>query len=358
MRIVVVNTAASEGGALSILRDFYDYIKSINDNHEWIFILSGNYIEETNNIKVIIKEEVKYSWIKRLKWEFIYSAKFINNIKPDVVFSMQNTLSSSIRYPKMIYLHQPIPFQSTKKFSFIKKEERQLAIYQYFIGAIIKRSLKKSDKIVVQTNWMKESVLKSIKINKNSIIKVTPTIKNIDAGVEENYPNKNIFFYPASGITYKNHQCIVEAVRLLVREGIKNFEVKLTLDKSYIQILNITPDIQQNIKLVGNLLREEVLDKYRESVLIFPSYIETFGLPLLEARMVGSMIISSNCDFAKEILRDYRNVRYFNPFSPNELSQHMKSIIFNKIDYVYSNEKIVNEENTWKYIIKGLEEIK
>jgi hypothetical protein len=37
MRIVVNNIAASSGGAISILIDFYDYIKAADEENEWIF---------------------------------------------------------------------------------------------------------------------------------------------------------------------------------------------------------------------------------------------------------------------------------------------------------------------------------
>ena len=41
MRIVVVNTAASSGGALSTLKDFYNYVRENDESYEWIFIFSS-----------------------------------------------------------------------------------------------------------------------------------------------------------------------------------------------------------------------------------------------------------------------------------------------------------------------------
>ena len=51
--------------------------------------------------------------------------------------------------------------------------------------------------------------------------------------------------------------------------------------------------------------------KILKSVLLFPSYIETFGLPLLEAKTIGSPIIASDTPFSKEITSNYNNVNYF-----------------------------------------------
>ena len=61
--------------------------------------------------------------------------------------------------------------------------------------------------------------------------------------------------------------------------------------------------------------------------MIFPSYIETFGLPLLEAKKCDTIILASDCPFSHEILDDYDKVYYFNPFDAKELSKLMETVI-------------------------------
>ncbi|HAP8732747.1 TPA: glycosyltransferase family 1 protein, partial [Enterococcus faecium] len=51
MRIVVNDIAASEGGAMSVLRDLHSDIISSGDENEWIFLLGEKFIEESDNIK-------------------------------------------------------------------------------------------------------------------------------------------------------------------------------------------------------------------------------------------------------------------------------------------------------------------
>lgn len=352
MKIVVINTAASEGGAISVLLDFYNYLIKSNDKNEWIFILSDLYIKETKNIKVIVNKKAKSNWINRLKWEFYEGKNFINNLNPDIVFSMQNTLSKGIKGATAIYLHQSIPFQEVKKFSFFHKKERKLAFYQYVIGYIIKKSLKRTDKVIVQTNWIKKAIINSIKIDSERICKISPTINNIEVEVREDYLKEKIFFYPASAAIYKNHECIIEAVKKLNNQGIDNFKVVLTLKSNYREILNVNKEIEDKIIFLGHISRHEVIEMYRKSVLIFPSYIETFGLPLLEAYMVGSFILASECEFSKEILNEYNNVKYFDPFSSDELSELMKNIIIGECDYE-SNTKPQKQDNNcgWKSVV-------
>ena len=58
-RILVVDTAASEGGALTVLQDFYKAVATSSMDLEWIFLVSGPYVEEKDNIRVIVNPSLK-----------------------------------------------------------------------------------------------------------------------------------------------------------------------------------------------------------------------------------------------------------------------------------------------------------
>ena len=118
MRIVVNDIAASEGGALTILKDFYNCVRQNGAEHEWIFLLGDNYVEETENIRVIPLPEIKGSKLKKLKFDLFSGKKYIEKLKPDAVFSLQNIITFGLSVPQTVYIHQSIPFQSVKKFSF------------------------------------------------------------------------------------------------------------------------------------------------------------------------------------------------------------------------------------------------
>ncbi|EME3525110.1 glycosyltransferase family 1 protein, partial [Enterococcus faecium] len=69
MKIVVNDIAASEGGALSVLNEFYAEILASEDKNEWFFFLGKDYIPETNNIKVKTFPKIKKSWTRRLLFD-------------------------------------------------------------------------------------------------------------------------------------------------------------------------------------------------------------------------------------------------------------------------------------------------
>lgn len=62
MRIIVNNIAASTGGAIAVLLEFYHFLIQDKDAQkiQWVFLLNDNYISNTSNIEVRVfsKEEI------------------------------------------------------------------------------------------------------------------------------------------------------------------------------------------------------------------------------------------------------------------------------------------------------------
>lgn len=331
MRIVVNDIAASEGGALTVLHDFDEEIRSSNDDNEWIFLLNDYYFEETTNIKIKVLNEIKNSWFKRLFFELFQGKKIVNQLKPDIYFSLQNTATLGVKAKQIVYLHQSLPYQKEKSFSFFRKKERKLAIYQKIIGRLYEYLFKQSKaEIVVQTEWMKEAVKQRIS---NKVVVVPPHLKIPDSLPNEKKENEKVtFFYPASDSLYKNHQVIYEAVNHIVESGYTNFQVVLTIPEK--SVTN-----QKFYHFIGQVSRDKVFEYYSNSILLFPSYIETYGMPLKEATFFNTPIIASDTIFSREILDGYNNVDFFNKFESIELANKM-------ISYIVNNKK--NNMNTKK----------
>lgn len=348
MRVLVIDVAASEGGALTILESFYKYIKDYDKSNEYIFVLSDYYLLEDDNIKIDVYSDVKKSYLNRLKFDYHYGKKLINKWHPDVIFSMQNTIFySTDNIHQVVYMHQSIPFQNLKKFNILNTKERKLAIVQYFIGYFIKKSVKRANKVIVQTNWVKEAVIKKTKIDEEKIMAIFPDFNYQEiTKTNKKYLNTSEFFYPASNEIYKNHECIYNAVDILNKGNQYEFKVYLT----------VNGDSSERINNCGYINHDKVFENMKTKVLIFPSYIETVGLPLLEAKLIGTIILASDTPFSHEILDDYENVYFFNPFNANELAILMKKCINKEIVLKPVSKLLCKNRNSWDKVISILNE--
>lgn len=340
MRIIVNDIAASCGGALTVLRDFYNTVRTLNDRNEWIFLLGSDLIEETDNIRVITLPEVKASHIKRLCFDLFNGRKIINSLKPDVVLSLQNTKCFGVKCKQVVYVHQSLPFQKQKSFSFFKREERGLAVYQHILGSFIKLSIKRADKVIVQTEWMRKAVIADCSIPESRVDCFPPNIKGIAKNSETAF-DSNKFFYPTNNNIYKNIPCIEQAVGILHSENI-DCDVELTVSEKF---------ADKSIKGIGYIDHSAVEQKYFERTLLFPSYMETFGYPLAEAMQAGTIILASDCPFSHEVLEGYPNAYFFDYKQPAQLAELMKKVI---------NKEIVKEDysvcgilttNSWEQLI-------
>lgn len=324
MKIVVNDVVATpaDGGAYSILQDFYHSVENKNDGNEWYFIVSGPFLASKPNIHIIKKPELKTSKIKRLSFELFTGRRLINKINPDIYFSLQNTPTFGIKAKQFVYLHQPLNFVlSQHKFRFTVAHERRLAIYQRVFGRVINAMLKKSPaQVIVQTQWLKkELVQRKIKVSQNITV-ITPDVE-IPAIYRVDQLDR-AFCYPASPIAYKNHKMIVEVVRRLVEAGITDFKFYLTISEKELMDLGIN-NVPSQVICLGRIERNRVYSLLTKSALVFASSIETFGLPLLEARTIGTKIFSTNIPPAKEALDGYINVVFFKPNDVDQLQQLM-----------------------------------
>lgn len=344
MRIVVNDIAASFGGAMTVLQSFYKYIRENDNRNEYIFLLSGPYLEETEHIKVITLPNIKKSSIHKLWFDFISGKKLLYKLNADRVISLQNIITFGYHGEQWVYLHQSIPFQTTKKFSLLKNSERKSAVYQYFIGAIIKRSVRKADHVFVQTHWMKNSVTKQCKIA-DSKIDIIPVELQLSDNPKSYYCDGKRFFYPSAGTgVYKNHKVIFDAISVLEKQKVYDYSIHLTLPTG-------TFKKHDNVKYVGYLSNDELDEEYSHSILLFPSYVETVGLPLVEAMLHGALIIAADCEYAHEVLCGYSNVVFFDPFDAGRLAELMLMAIRKQIISDGVSVKKNNTGNNWNKLI-------
>lgn len=344
-RILVIDVAASSGGALTVLQDFYKAVCDSAADIEWFFLLSDHYVAEKENIRVIVRPKLK-SHIRRLVFDCATGRNLIKKINPDIIFSLQNTTLMGVHVPQVVYVHQGLPFQSTYKFSFIKKNEWYLAVIQYLLGQIIKCSIRRANYVIVQTKWMEKAVISQCRIPKDNIVHIYPTINKAKKENICSYCTTNKFFYPTSNAFYKNIHILLEACRKLDVEDL-TYRLKITIDGQGSDKINYT----------GVISKEEVYRNYQNSCLVFPSYIESFGYPLMEAKACDAIILASDCEFSHELLDDYPNAYFFNPFSAQELYCLMKKVILGEVKRkMYSENNKYNNAgmNSWRNVVQIL----
>lgn len=323
MNILVYCIAAESGGALSVLIDYYN--KSKNDsNNNYVFLVSVVELKEQCNIIVEKVPWIKKSLFHRVFFELFKARKIVKNRNIDKIYSLQNTTVLFTKTRQEIFVHNALPFSKHKFNIFF---DTYLWFYQNVIGRNIIRSINHASKVVVQTSWMKDEILSKCKIDENNIIVEEPVV-NIDVTAYNNKSENEInttFFYPANGMKFKNHQVVVSAVSKIDCKYYNDFEIIFTIspneNKNISRLSNICCNNGFPISFVGHKSKDYVYKKYNESILLFPSFIETVGLPILEAKCFNANIIVAEAYYSKNLLVDYQRVDFFDHLDSDELSK-------------------------------------
>ena len=137
------------------------------------------------------------------------------------------------------------------------------------------------------------------------------------------------FVYLASGEPHKNHLRLISAWCLLAEEGLFP-SLCLTLDAA--RFPGLCQEIeamhqQYGLKVVnaGWLSHQEVLSLYKMAgASIYPSTLESLGLPLIEARQAGLPVLAPELDYVRDVLDPEQT---FDPESAVSISRAVKRFL-------------------------------
>ncbi len=314
-KILVLASAAKEGGALSIL---IDCLKDLGDTPFYYTVIVHPRVY--NELPVLMN--VTYiklpisSWLERIKFDtFGYPNINYNTFKACINF--QN-IPARMNINQIIYYHQSLPLTDIY-FSPFNKKTLKLFLYKNFYGYFFIWNRKYVKSLIVQSEWVKSAVSKKFDLNIDKITVIPPKLNFIDIktisevhGLE----GFNVLFYPAGGFHYKNHKVIIEALNYLGVDFLQNKKIKVvfTINKSNcIELYDLITSYKLNqfFDFVGPISRETVYAYLKcANALIFPSKLETYGLPLKEAEKFGINILASDMQYAREVLRGYRHKKF------------------------------------------------
>jgi len=337
MNILVYDVAASESGALTILQDFLQEVLAHADKTvRWTFVVSTPELQTSPNVRVFNYPWVKKSWLHRLWFEHLVCPALVRRTGADLIFSLQNITVPHTALPQVLYVHQPLPFVPHR---FSLRENRTFWIYQNIISRFILRSIRKSSHVIVQTQWMKKACQEKTGVNDERITVIPPHIQF--EGIQQYMDTlqaRRMFFYPAGAHSYKNHMLILQACKLLAyKKEAGDFRVLFTLtgnENEYTRTLRAqSRGDALPIDFIGTKSRTEIMELYTRSVLLFPSCIETYGLPLLEARTLGSIVLAAEQPFGREILQGYPNAYFYHESDANALAHLMTICMDGSLPY-------------------------
>lgn len=306
-------------------------IRKLSNKPSGIGIYIYNFIKELMNYKeieiiavtdVLLSNEILE--LKSLGLRIIeYSKEVNNNIE---VFKYFKFVEKVIEREKIESFWEPnfiIPRNLKKKFQNVRfivtvfdlipiTNPKFVSIkYRIYFKHFLKKTLKNIDSVIYISNTVKNQCESMYKFMCNKSVLMNYVI--IDEERKENLEliDKNYFLFIGNIEERKGIRILLEAYKMYVKNGgdkklkiagsIRDTDIEQLINS---EILNSNKRIEY-LGYVDRNKKEELIES--SSALIFPSYIEGFGIPPVEAIAKGKPIIVSDIEIFKEILEDSAN---------------------------------------------------
>jgi len=313
--------------------------KILKSNIKYYFIidsrLKSRWLKkiQTNNYTLVYASHKNRKRFYKKNLNRFSSILCLSNIPPPI----HTSIKTSIFFHNNLLLNPNISDISLKErlFNFLK------LIY-------IKYYNQKDYKWIVQTALNKKLLQESINIVSNQI-STYPIFRN-ELILNPTKKIKDNFVYISSGVPHKNHMRLIKAFDEVSKKIDRKIILNLTLKKEELNFKKESNNLK--IKFYGNLSKEGVNKLYSfNDFAIYPSLVESFGLPLIEAANYKCKVIASDLPYVHEIIEPSLT---FDPRSIKSISNSIlkalktsdlpetKILIDNQIDHLL--EFIINQD--------------
>jgi glycosyltransferase involved in cell wall biosynthesis len=197
---------------------------------------------------------------------------------------------------------------------------------EYFLKTIREKSLK----VFCVSDNTKSDLMEMFGYKDEQITVIYNGLNNLFFNLKKEISplNSPYILYTGNIKPHKNVSALIEAFRL-IKPFFSNLKLVLAGAGKKIPEEFIHDDIKDDLVTTGYLPRKKLINYIDNAeIFVFPSFYEGFGFPPLEAMARGKAVISSPSGSLKEILG--KAPVYFDPYSPQELSEKIILLLKNK----------------------------
>ncbi len=318
------------------------FVKNKTGIEEYAYQVIKNLRYKLKNTQVVLytrpggDEQVDFKlpakWqVKVLPWKYLWTQgalSFEMLVNPiDVLFVPAHTLPFIYPAKSVVTIHGLEYEFSPRNYSFYSR-----MFHRFFI----KNSCKWASEIISVSKKTKQDLVKMYKVDKKKI-KIIPNgffsdVKEVDLKADKFDKYGKFLFFIGRLEERKNIIGIIKTFEILKKKY--KYEGKLLLGGKFgygsneIEKAINKSSYKKDIKVLGFVSDNDKWGLLKKAdVFLFPSFSEGFGIPILEAQSMGTVVITSNKSPMKETVDDKRVV--INPTKPAQIAAVVDEILNN-----------------------------
>lgn len=336
MKTIVVSAVnLNVGGTLTILRDCLQYLSEFaeKENCRVVALVYKRELADYPNIEYIEMQWPKKAWMMRLWCEYVTMRKLSQRLSPvSLWLSLHDTTPNVKAERRAVYCHNPFPFYRWKMREWIFSPK--VVLFSLFSKYAYQINIHQNAHVIVQQQWLRREFVRLFHLDEKEIIVAAPEHKPITQRVMEKHRSKEYsFLFASSPNSHKNFECLCEATRLLQRKMPDlPFKVYVTIqgnENNYAKWLyKRWGRCISNLRFIGFLKREALYSYYQQcDCLVFPSKVETWGLPITEFAACRKPMLLADLPYAHETAAGCSQLAFFDPEQPEQLAAQMEKLI-------------------------------
>lgn len=337
MKTIVISAVnIRKGGTLTILRGCLEYLSTLVAGGDWrvVALVHAKSLAEYPGIEYIEMPWTIQSWRKRLHAEYREMKEISIRLAPVYLWlSLHDTTPDVDAERQAVYCQTSFPFMRPKLRDLMF--DYKIVLFSLFTKFAYKTNIHRNKYLIVQAEWLRKGFAKMFGIEYGRFIVAPPKKGDVQQSypVTADTPHDPVrFIFPASADCHKNFETLCRAAEKVEQEiGTGKFEVTLTIsgtENRYAAWLSKHWGNISSIRFHGYMDKETLDIHYRQSdCLIFPSRIETWGLPISEFAAYGKPMILADLPYAREASSGADMTAFFNHEDPDELACLIKKYI-------------------------------
>lgn len=334
------------GGGASLLRDLLAALPLVRPQWEWLVFLlprdRRDFDDPPPRDRLRIEAvSIGDSALGRLWWLYRELPGWLESSRASGVLAFANVASPLCPVPQVVYIHQLLAFHTDPRGAPFSFRAFKLRLAR---GLILRGALRAAS-VIVQTQHMR-SRLESVAAELTGRVHVIPGCASSIRLSDEIRPEKRRLIdgcswprlaYVAHPAYHKNHANLIRALPKIV-ERYPNVTLLLTMETdghnpmvdtgcvSKIRRLVEEIGVGGHVAWLGTLSQQEVRYLLRQtSVAVFPSFEESFGIPLAEVIAECCPLAASDLPFARDVAGPA--AVYFDPQNPHSIAACVTDVL-------------------------------
>jgi len=337
-RTVVVSAVnIRKGGTLGILRSCLEYLSGRTGEFRVVALVHRRGLCEYQGIDYIEMPWCARSWAGRLWAEYVTMHRIsLELARQDSGRKVWMWLSLHDTTPRVEAEHREVYCQTA--FPFMKPKFRDVLMDpKIFLFSVLTRwayriNVHRNDCLIVQQKWFADAMAGMVGYPESGIRVIPPVVSRFETSVCPVEHKEKWFVYVSTPDCHKNFETLCHASEILEKEvgkGLFRTIISVRGDENrYARYLFRRWGKCGSIEFRGYVDREDLPSLYASAdCLVFPSRIESWGLPISEYLSVqpeGKMLLA-DLPYAHETSAG--NGDFFTPCDPVDLARKMRVVL-------------------------------